>query len=371
MTRTRLRTIVAAGLIAGFALPTAVAAQADNAAALAELDASLPGTLINDPTSLAWDTQGEGLEVDGVTGEGIPGGGAAAHFDVNNPGQNPWSVQVYVPLTADIDKGEVVTFGFWARSAEPPEGSETGRISVRIQKNVDPWPGFGDTQLAIGPEWKWHEVSATATTDVPASNGVLVFQLGGVRQEVEIGQTIVVKGAEHIVAESAAPAVPLPPQLEGKGRLTSQPDSQNWTFFGPEGSATPREDETIYLGRAVQFVSPAVGANIWDIHANVPLTEAIRTGDKLLIAVAAKTVSAATEDGKALVGVRVQQNHEPYDGFADNRFKVGPNWQLIQIRTTATMDLPAGTGLVVLHFAGAEQTVDLGPVYVLKEPAAP
>lgn len=371
MTRTRLRTIVAAGLMAGVALPTATAAQADNAASLAELDASLPGTLINDPTSLAWNTQGEGLEVDSVASEGIPGGGAAANFDVNDPGQNPWSVQVYVPLTADIAEGEVVTFGFWARAAEPPEGSDTGRLSVRIQKNVDPWPGFGDTQLTILPEWEWYEVSATATSDVPASNGVLVFQLGGARQEIEIGQTIVVKGADHIVGESAAPAVPLPPQLEGKGRLVNQPDSREWTFFGPEGSATPREDSTIYLGRAVRFVSPGVGANMWDIHANVPLTEAIKTGDKLLIAVAAKTVSAATDDGKALVGIRVQQNHEPHDGFADNRFTVGPNWQLIQIRTTAAMDLPAGTGLVTLHFAGAEQTVDLGPVYVLKEPAAP
>lgn len=363
--------MVAAGLIAGLALPVAAAAQADNAAALAELEASLPGTLINDPTSLAWNTQGDGLEVDSVTGAEIPGGGAAASFDVRKPGQNPWSVQVYVPLTADIAEGDMVTLGFWARAAEPPQGSENGRVSVRIQQNVDPWPGFGDTQLAILPEWKWYEVSAKASRDISRRDGVLVFQIGGARQTIEIGQTIVVKGADRIVAEGAAPAVPLPPQLEGKGRLVSQPDSQNWTFFGPEGSATPREDGSIYLGRAVQFVSPAASENMWDIHANVPLTEAIATGDKLLIAVAAKTVSAATDDGKALVGIRVQENREPYGGFADHTFKVGANWQLIQIRTTATMDLPTGGGIVTLHFAGAGQTVDLGPVYVLKEPAAP
>ena len=74
--------MVAAGLIAGLALPIAAAAQADNAAALAELEASLPGTLINDPTSLAWNTQGDGLEVDSVTGAEIPGGGGIVtlHF---------------------------------------------------------------------------------------------------------------------------------------------------------------------------------------------------------------------------------------------------------------------------------------------------
>lgn len=171
-----------------------------------------------------------------------------------------------------------------------------------------------------------------------------------------------------LVAQEQAP---LPPPIEGKGALISQPDSREWTFYGPGSSATPREDRTIYLGRAVRFVSPKVGANIWDIHVNVPLTEAIKAGDKLLIAVAGKTVSAATDDGRALVGVRVQENHEPYAGFADNRFKLGPNWQLIQISTTAAMDLPAGSGLVVLHFSGAEQTMDLGPVYVLKQPSTP
>ncbi len=74
----------------------------------------------------------------------------------------------------------------------------------------------------------------------------------------------------------------------------------------------------------------------------MPLTEAIKAGDKLLIAVAAKTVSATTDDGKALVGIRIQENRAPFAGFAENRFKVGSNWQLIQIRTTAAADLPAG-----------------------------
>lgn len=372
MTHTALRSGLAAVLLGGLAWPMApAAAQADNAAALAELDAKLPGELINDPTSLAWDTQGEGLKVKGITGAEIPGGGAAGHFNVHSPGPNTWSVQVYVPLTAPVAKGEVVTFGFWARSAAAPGGRTTGQVSVRIQENVDPWPGFGDTQLTIEPDWKWYEVSATATSDISRRNGVMVLQLGGVRQEIEIGQAIVVKGANRIMGDGARPQAPLPPQLEGKGQLVSQPDSRSWAFEGAEASRAAREDRSIYLGRAVQFVSPAAAANAWDIQASVPLTEDIKAGDKLLVAVAAKTVSAATDDGRALVGIRIQENRAPFAGFADNRFKVGPNWQLVQIRTTATTDLPAGTGMVSLHFAGAEQTVDIGPVYVLKEPATP
>lgn len=371
MTRTAIGLALAAGLLGGLALPRAAIAQADNAAAIAALDAQLPGDLINDPTSLNWTTQGDNLRVGNITGGDTPGGGAATRFDVRRAGANPWSVQVYVPLTAEIARGEVVTAGFWARTATPPEGENGGRVSVRFQNNVDPWPGFGDTTLTIGPDWQWYEVSATATIDVSRRNATLVFQIGAARQQVEIGQTIVIKGADRIMAEGAGPQIALPPQLEGKGVLISQPHSRDWVFGGPAASRAARDEPAIYLGRAVQFTSPTTSETPWDIQASIPLTQDISEGDTLLIAVAARTVSAATDDGRALVGIRVQQNREPFDGFADNRFTVGPNWQLVQIRTTATMDLPAGTGLVALHFAGAEQAVDVGPVYVLKEPPAP
>lgn len=365
MQRPTLRVLFAAGMLACLASPAP--AQSD---ALAQLDASLPGTLINDPTSLDWDTQGSGLKTRDIVGESIPGGGAATRYDVRTPGDNAWSVQAYVPLTADIAAGEVVTFGFWARAEKPPEGSPAGRLNVRIQANQDPWPGFGDTPLAIEPSWKWYEVSATATIDVPRRIGVMVLQMGGARQELEIGQAIVVKGADKIIGAGVRPQEPLPPPIDGKGKLISQPNNRDWTFFGPETAHAQREDSTIYLGSAQRFTIAEKGANAYDVHANVPLTEEIKTGDRLLIAVAAKTVSAQTDDGRALIGIRVQKNEAPYDGFADNSFKVGPNWQLIQIQTTARIDIPQGNGLVVLNMAGAAQVADLGPVYVLKLPPA-
>lgn len=174
------------------------AKKTDNSAALAQLQAQLPGTLINDPTSLDWALQGDGVKASSVVSQDIPGGGAAAHYDVRTPGPNPWSQQVYVPLTGNIAKGDIVTVGFWARAAKTPDNSISGTLSVRVQENVQPWPGFGDNQVEIGPEWKWHEVSATATVDVTKQHGVVVFQLGAAKQQLEIGQTIVIKGAASI-----------------------------------------------------------------------------------------------------------------------------------------------------------------------------
>jgi hypothetical protein len=195
------RGLLAAAAFAGlatFSSAVDAARKSDNSEAIAQLQAQLPGTLINDPTSLDWSMQGKGMKVSGITGGDIPGGGAAARYDVKDPGPDPWSQQVYVPLTENIANGDVVTVGFWARAAKLPDGAESGTLSVRFQENVKPWPGFGDTEVAIGPEWKWHEVSVTASVDVSRHDGVLVFQLGAAKQQLEIGQTIVIKGADSI-----------------------------------------------------------------------------------------------------------------------------------------------------------------------------
>lgn len=334
------------------------------------LDAQLPGTIINDPTTLAWQPQGKDLRIQSVKGNDVPGGGAAARYTVPRAGAHLYDIGVNVPLPGAIAKADVVTVGFWARtvSAETADGNAV--VGVRVQRNEDPWPGFGDTRLTIGRQWKWYEASAMSNIDVPAGKGVVSLQLAGSKQVVEIGQAIVVKGAGSIqpqAGSAGAIALEVPPALAGNGTLLNQPQSRNWGYAGPGSSHADLADKSIYMAQATRFTSPSVGANRWDISANVPISGTIKTGDVLLIALAVKTVSAATEDGKALIGIRVQDNSaSDYPGFADNQFKAGPNWQLIQLRTTATRDIAPGSAVVALHFAGAQQVVDVGPVYVLK-----
>ena len=54
------------------------------------------------------------------------------------------------------------------------------------------------------------------------------------------------------------------------------------------------------------------------------------------------------------------------DAFASNRFKVGPQWQLIKIETQAPRDYTPGGSELQLYFGGSQQEVDLGPVYIFK-----
>src|SRR5690606_8746410 len=166
---------------------------------------------------------------------------------------------------------------------------------------------------------------------------------------------------------SPSATIELPPPLrETAGRLIARPDLRQWGHSGPPGAFTELAEQAIWLGKATRFAVAEKGANRWDVSTAIPLDEAIEVGDSLLIAIAARTENASTEDGSAVVGIRVQDSEPPHAGFADNLFKVGPGWQLVRVRTTATEAIPAGRATVALHFSEAPQTVDIGPVYVFK-----
>lgn len=360
-------TRIVASLAAGALMLPAAATAQDLSPELRALDEKLPGTLINDPTGIDWPAFGAGMTSRSVVEDGIPGGGAAREFAIAQAGAQPYAVQAFVPLLSDIKKGETVTVGFWARAIEAQTDDGKGVLGVRFQQNAEPWPGFGDTVAKLGPTWQWHEVSGVATTRLPRRDAVVTLQLAGARQTVQIGQTIVVKGASSILGDMPAAAAELPePLREEPGHLVNRPERRGWHHSGPAGSAAEREDRTIWLGKATRFTVAQKGASRSDVGTVIPLEEGIEPGDKLLIAIAARTESASSADGTAVVGFRVQNSDPPYDGFADNQFKVGPKWQLIRVRTTAGEAIPAGKATIALHFADAAQTVDIGPVYVLK-----
>lgn len=338
--------------------------------ALGELQKQLPGRLINDPTRIDWPTQGSSIKVRALQDGSIPGGGAARRYSVPGKLPNAWEAQTVVPLTAAIAKGQTVTVGFYARTVGTKAADGKGIMGVRFQQGAPPYAGFADATLAIGSEWQWYEVSAVATTSIARDEAGVSMQFGGAAQEIEVGQTIVIEGAPSIqgAAPRATTEQELPPQLAGQGELLNNPADRKWFNFAGTGSFQERDEPKIWLGKATRYSVPTVGQQPWDVHASIPITGEIKAGDHLLIAIAARTESAASSDGKGQIGVRVQGTKPPYDGFANNSVAVGPNWQLIRIRTTATQGFEPGAATVTIHFAAMVQAVDIGPVYVIKVP---
>lgn len=162
---------------------------------LQPVDDMLAGGLINDPTDINWAYYGLGRSL--VVDESYPGGGAALRIAMGRAG-HVYAGGVNIPLLAPIQDGDVVTVGFYARTIESHADNGMGQVRVRFQRNREPYPGFGDTVVEVGPEWEWYEVSARADQSI-RREGIVALQFGLARQTVEVGQAIVVTGAPTIL----------------------------------------------------------------------------------------------------------------------------------------------------------------------------
>jgi hypothetical protein len=339
--------------------------------ALQALDDALPGTLINDPTRLDWQIYGPGQTHKPVKGENIPGGKAAIQFNISKAGAALFDVGASAPITTGIKSGTDVVVAFYARTISADTADGKARIGLRVQQNVAPYSGFGETTFSIEKEWKLYEVAAKANVPISKGEAVVSFQLAGAKQVVEIGQTIVVSGATSLTAKSARPAqsatTDLLPQLQGKGRLINNPANKDWPVYGTGVShaIVPSPNIPGTGGTALSVKTAAASAQPFDVGASVAITEEIKEDDILLIAVLARTAPGGTADGTSKLGIRVQLNEAPYTGFGDNVATLGPGWKLLQLRTQASNAIPAGKGVVALHFGAAAQAIEIGQVFVL------
>lgn len=345
---------------------------------LAAFDEQVPGDLINDPTRIDWASYGENYETSGRQADDIPGGGAARVFDIKAKGANLYTVAANVPLLDEIRAGEQVTVGFYARVVSTERSDGKGLIGVRFQENAAPYGGFGDTNVLIGSIWEWHEVTARADKRIRKADAIVALQLAGAKQVIEIGQAIVVKGSPTIVAKTtvaaAAPqaslkdpaSIEMPDALRSAGQLVNDPTLRSWAHGGTAGSWQDIDIPEIWLQKATRFTTTQVGENRWDLTTGIPFIPAVKEGDQFTVAVVARTISAETDDGKGLIYARVQGSFPPFEGFGDKVFKIGDRWQMVNLPFTATRAFGPGDAVVALHFAGAKQTMEVGPVYIFK-----
>ena len=61
----------------------------------------------------------------------------------------------------------------------------------------------------------------------------------------------------------------------------------------------------------------------------------------------------------------VQLSSAPYTSLFVSPAEIGPEWKLVEVRGKADADHAAGTLKATIHLATGEQTVDLGPMFVV------
>lgn len=157
------------------------------AAALKALDAELPGTLLNNPYDIEWRTDGPDKRNQVVKSKDAPGG-MAYRVTVKKSKRNHWDIATRIPMSKSVEKDDVLLMSFWARSAKPPKGRDTGDITVTIQRNIEPYDSIIEERLDIGQEWKLYTISGKASRDYSADKTNINFNLAHAKQTIEFGQ---------------------------------------------------------------------------------------------------------------------------------------------------------------------------------------
>lgn len=154
--------------------------------ALAALDATLPGKLINNPYDIQWKTEGSDKQEKIVEASEVPGGYAYS-VRVKKKKRNPWDTATRLEMTTSVEKDDVVLVSFWARAAKPQKGHETGDITVALQRNIEPYDSIFEERIALGQDWKLYNVAGKAKRDYAAEKTQLNFNLARAKQTIEFG----------------------------------------------------------------------------------------------------------------------------------------------------------------------------------------
>lgn len=163
---------------------------AEEAQALAALEAELPGTLMNNPMAPGWATHGATAATKVVKAPEVPGG-LAYEVRVKQANRNPWDVSVTAALTSGVSSGDAVLIAFWARATKPAEETGGAEMQVRAQQTAAPYTGIAEAQVTVQPKWQLHYVKGIAPASYDTGKISLAFNTGKHKQTVQFGQVYV------------------------------------------------------------------------------------------------------------------------------------------------------------------------------------
>jgi len=109
-------------------------------------------------------------------------------------------------------------------------------------------------------------------------------------------------------------------------------------------------------------VKATKGNNPWDVQASSGIQGGIEKGDVVMVMIYLRAEKPA--EGGSHIALRVQQSGAPYTSTMDFTSAISGEWHSYCAHRTASETMAPGKSNVSIHLAGAEQTIDLGPVFV-------
>jgi GH35 family endo-1,4-beta-xylanase len=148
-------------------------------------------------------------------------------------------------------------------------------------------------------------------------------------------------------------------------QIVNNPGVGNWNVSGMGQTPAPRSDDAVQGGKALRIAVSAKGANEWDVSAGMAVNKPIKSGDTLLLAVWARAEAPPEGKTSAVLPILIQQNSAPYAPIAQSQVAVTGKWAIYYASATVTQDWGKGSLGITVHLAGAKQTIDLGPAFLL------
>lgn len=127
-----------------------------------------------------------------------------------------------------------------------------------------------------------------------------------------------------------------------------------------------RDDPGVQGGKALRVQVRRKGANPWDVAVESTIDKPVAAGDSLMFAFWVRLEKGEGGATSATLPYNaVQVSAAPYTTLFSSPVEIGPDWKLVEVRGKADSAYAAGTLKATIHLATAEQTVDLGPLFVV------
>jgi hypothetical protein len=161
-------------------------------AALAQLQAALPGELLNNPFTTKWGVEGNRIKGKIVALPDSPGG-SAFEVPVRERFPEVWQARVTVPVEKDIAKGDEIEVAIWARADKPIAALGTGNMDLQIVRSEAPYDNVFSQNMRPGSEWKLLTARGIAGADYPAAKTLFGINIGYGKQTLQFGTVYILR----------------------------------------------------------------------------------------------------------------------------------------------------------------------------------
>ncbi len=158
------------------------------------------------------------------------------------------------------------------------------------------------------------------------------------------------------VAQAADPVLP--------GKLINNPYDIQWKTEGSDKREAIVEAPQIPGGMAYQVRVKKKKRNVWDTATRLKMTTSIDKGDKIMVALWARSAKPPKGKDTGTISVALQRNIEPYDQIINEEVDLDQEWKLYKFTGTAARDYAADKTNLNYNLAHAKQTVEFGRFYI-------